>query len=97
MEIDAVRNYRIDEYHKRISFYKLYSVNKFQISRILVRPINKTEVIVKAASRKPKKLVIVSMRMKELNEICSLFIHMFIKHFPKFPILKDTKKKYQLK
>jgi hypothetical protein len=73
---------------KGFPFYELYSANKFQISRILVRPINKTEVIVKAASRKPKKLVIVSMRMKGLNEIYSFFIHMFRKHFPKVPILK---------
>lgn len=31
-----------------------YSFNEFQISPILFRPINRAEVIVKAASRKPK-------------------------------------------
>jgi len=31
-----------------------WSFDLFQISRILLRPINRAEVIVKAASKKPK-------------------------------------------
>ena len=43
------------------------SFNEFRISRILLRPINGAGLIVEAASRKPKELVLVGM--KELNEI----------------------------
>lgn len=70
--MDTIRNYRISLEYQKISN---------QISRILLRLINRTEVIVKAASRKPKKLVIVSI--KKLNEIFSFFIHTYVyKAFP---------------
>lgn len=52
LAIDAVSNYKYTEVCAKISFYEL--CNEFQISRILLRPINRAEVIVKAVSRKPK-------------------------------------------
>jgi len=41
----------------------------------LLRPINRAEVIVKAANKKPKKLVIVGI--KELNEIDSFYTYVY--------------------
>ena len=52
LAIDTVSNYKYTEVRGKISFYEL--CNEFQISRILLRPINRAEAIVKAASRKPK-------------------------------------------
>lgn len=52
LAIDTVSNYKYTEVRGKISFYEL--CNEFQISRILLRPINRAEVIVKAVSRKPK-------------------------------------------
>lgn len=46
-----------------------------QISRILFRLIKIPAVIVKTASRKPKKLVIVGIR--KLNEICSFYTYLY--------------------
>lgn len=42
------------KYHRTLFFIFIQLISKFQISRILLKPINITEVIVKAASRKPK-------------------------------------------
>lgn len=52
LEINTVRNYRIYELPQKDFFF--YELFEFQISRILFKPINRAEVIVKAASRKPK-------------------------------------------
>lgn len=52
LAMDTVSNYKYIEVRGKISFYEL--CNEFQISRILLRPINRAEVIVKAVSRKPK-------------------------------------------
>lgn len=52
LPINPVGNVTIEytESRKKISFLNW----SFQISRILLRPINKAEVIVKATSKKPK-------------------------------------------
>lgn len=55
--------------------HSIFFIMSNQISRILLRPINRAEVIVKATSRKPKKLVIVGM--KRLNEICSFYTYLY--------------------
>lgn len=52
LAIDTVSNYKYTEVRGNISSYEL--CNEFQIRRILLRPINRAEVIVKAVSRKPK-------------------------------------------
>lgn len=54
LAIDTVSNYKYTEVRGKISFYEYELCNEFQISRILLRPINRAEVIVKAVSRKPK-------------------------------------------
>ena len=58
LEIGTVRCYRIYELPQNNFFFiiLIFSqlISKFQISRILFRPINRAEVIVRAASRKPK-------------------------------------------
>jgi hypothetical protein len=56
LKIDTARNWRIDGIRQKNLFFFLGIVhfNEFQISRILLSPMKRTEVIVKAASRKPK-------------------------------------------
>lgn len=49
LEMDTIRNSRISRISKN---FQLSIFN--QISRILLRPINRAEVTVKAASKKPK-------------------------------------------
>ena len=61
LKIVAIKSYNeLKKYmksYRKVSFYDyelLIQFFFFQISRILLRPINRAEVIVKAASRKPK-------------------------------------------
>lgn len=55
LAIDMVSNSRIYGIpHKDFFLWIVHFKNEFQISRILLRPINRAEVIVKAASKKPK-------------------------------------------
>lgn len=53
--IHLVSNYRIHGItHKDFLLWIKFNKYEFQISRTLLRPINRAEVIVKAVSKKPK-------------------------------------------